>query len=314
LWMSTLVLFRLLVDRELQAVYSSSPDLLVSAAANLATIVKNIPHVLEIRDIWPLSLVELGGVPVKHPIVKLLAIVESWLHRSSEKVITVLEGSLQHLRDAGARQPLLVPNGVRLDQFDEVQANTELKDHRMMVVHVGAHNRSNPMSPVLDAMKSERIRGRVRLVCVGGGEDIEQLKDQVARQDLTEDVVFTGPMKKSKAWEVVKSADVGIVSRQPTDLYKSGFAFMKLYDYLAAGLPILCIARLPHGNRISQSGCMVQVEPESHEELVAAFENLIQMETASRRQMGQGGRRFVEENGDYGSLFGRLADAIEAVS
>ena len=57
----------------------------------------NAKLVFEVRDIWPLSLTELAGVPRWHPLVLFSAWVERFAYRHAHAVVSLLPGAKNHM-------------------------------------------------------------------------------------------------------------------------------------------------------------------------------------------------------------------------
>ena len=77
-------------------------------------------YIHEAHDIWPLTLIEIGGMSKKHPFVLLLDHAEKHAYKRSEKVISLLPDVLPHMLEQelqSEKKLLCIPNGVVLEDW-----------------------------------------------------------------------------------------------------------------------------------------------------------------------------------------------------
>jgi hypothetical protein len=94
-------------------ILGSSPHLLAPLAASHIASRLRVPFVLEVRDVWPASLVELGGPSANHPAVRALRVIERHLYRRADRIVSLLPGAAVHIAERGgdASRVRWVPNG-----------------------------------------------------------------------------------------------------------------------------------------------------------------------------------------------------------
>jgi hypothetical protein len=71
-------------------VIASSPHPLVIYGAEQIARHSGAVLCFEVRDLWPLTLIELGKMSRRHPFVSLMQRVEDYAYRVSDKVISLL--------------------------------------------------------------------------------------------------------------------------------------------------------------------------------------------------------------------------------
>src|SRR3546814_20361300 len=69
--------------------------------------------VFEVRDLWPLSLVELAGVRPSHPLVRATAWLERYAYRHADAVVSLLPETARYMQEKGlpAERWNYIPNG-----------------------------------------------------------------------------------------------------------------------------------------------------------------------------------------------------------
>lgn len=135
-----------------EVVVGSSPSLTAAFGAWWLAHRLGVPFVLEVRDIWPMSLIELGGLSTWHPAVLVLGAVERFLYRRAAAIITVPGAAEPHFRARGARTAIIrhVPNGASF-VADAPPAPPRADDGRFVVMYAGAVGLANNLDVVLDA-------------------------------------------------------------------------------------------------------------------------------------------------------------------
>lgn len=288
-------------------VIGSSPHLFGAFGAQRLARRLGVPFVLEVRDLWPDSLVALGGYAPTHPVVWGLARIERYLYRAADGIVAVLPGTVDTMVERGARRDriVLVPNGVSLDC---VSAPAAPRPHDSFVVaYAGSHGIANALDTVLDAAKLLEARlgpTAFRFEFIGNGVEKRRLQDR-ARDEGMLSVVFHDAVAKDRLYERLAPADAFVVSSRPTTLYRHGVSFNKFFDYLALSRPI--VAGLEAFNDpIAEAGAGYTVAPGDPEAMANAFARLRDEPPSVREEMGALGRRYVEKNHDMRRLAARL--------
>ncbi len=107
------------------------------------------------------------------------------------------------------------------------------------VVYAGAHGPANGLGLVLDAAEQlQNDAPDVEFVLVGDGVDKEALVAEAAQSGLT-NVRFLDPIPKSEMPGLLAAADAGLHVLADVPLFRYGVSPNKLFDYMAAGLPVV---------------------------------------------------------------------------
>ena len=80
-------------------IYTSSPDLFVAFFALVFGRKKKIPVVVEVRDLWPESIVEYNGMSRKNPIIQILYQLEKWIYKKADRLIFTMPGGKEYIKD-----------------------------------------------------------------------------------------------------------------------------------------------------------------------------------------------------------------------
>jgi glycosyltransferase involved in cell wall biosynthesis len=265
----------------------------------------------EVRDIWPLTLRELGGLSTRHPLVLLMQWLEDFGYRSADVVVSVLPAAADHMRSRGMDPAKFhyLPNGIELDgrrqgATPEV-VRAAIKPGAFTVGFVGTLGRANVLETLIDAAKLVEPDG-VQVVVVGHGPERDQL---MARGADASNIVFVGPIPKDDVAAALALFDACYVGYRRSSLYRFGVSPNKLYDYMAAGRPVLFAADAAN-QPVREAECGRTVPPEDPHALADAIRSLAAAPSDERARLGANARTYVAEHHDYTRLADRLADLL----
>ena len=266
-------------------VSTSMPPMSCAAGVKLAKKYK-CKGIAEIADLWPESIVAYGIAGKNNPAVILLRILEKWIYKKADAVVFTMENAYQYIREQGWEKQIpeskvfYVNNGVELSAFKYNRDNFVAEDSDLdnkelfKVVYTGSIRKVNNLGLLLDAAKKiEDLR--VRFLIWGDGDELPELKKRVANEKI-DNVVFKGRVNKSFVPSIVSRADLNIAHNTPSPIFRYGISFNKLFDYLAAGKPVL--SDFPCGHNpavIGNAGVEVtEPTPENISDAVMRFANM----------------------------------------
>ncbi|HDS29306.1 MAG TPA: glycosyltransferase WbuB [Candidatus Acetothermia bacterium] len=296
-------------------ILGSSPHPLAAFAAGFISKKLGARFILEIRDLWPETLVQLGGYEEGHPLVRILRRVERFQYKRAVHIVSLLPEAWKYLERCGVARDRVtwVPNGasVARDQQDPdrgISSSDELR-----VIYVGAHGRANVLDDLLSAAGILLHDGEpIRLILLGDGPEKPRLVARAQQEGLC-NVQFRDSIPKAEVARVLSHADVGIALMEDSPLYDYGVSLNKLFDYFAAGLPVLLAGRIAH-DYVALSGAGLTIPPRSPEAIAAGLLEMAQMPPEERLRMGRRGQEYLQEHHDWDLLADRLMKILEEVT
>lgn len=230
-------------------IYTSSPDLFVAFFALLFGKMHRIPVVVEIRDLWPESIVEYNGMSRKNPIIQILYQLEKWIYKKADQLIFTMEGGKEYIKDKGWDKKINldkvnhVNNGVDLEEFEynckRYQIDKDLMEEKdvFKAVYVGSIRKVNNLQSLIDAAKYLTDEN-IKIYIYGDGTEKAQLETECHELGLK--VYFRGRIEKRYVPYILTQSDLNIINVQAAGLNKYGCSWNKLFEYMAAKKPILC--------------------------------------------------------------------------
>jgi len=295
-------------------VIGSSPHLLTPLAAYWVARHYRAPFVMEVRDLWPQTIIDMGELSACHPITKALQILERFLYRRSERIITVLPLAHEYITACGiSREKIIwIPNGVDISRFRDVKP-LENDSHYFKIMYTGAHGQNDALEGLIRAARIVQDRGfsNVRFILVGDGPAKAGLV-KLAKDLGLNNVEFRDPIQKHQVPGILVEANATILILYDLPLYKYGISANKIFDYLAASKPLI-LAGMPANNPVEEACCGLTIPPGDPEALAEAVIQLYQMSPEERAEMGKRGREYVEKHHDIRKLAVRLEEVLQSL-
>ena len=84
-----------------------------------------VPVVVEVRDLWPESIVTYNGVSGRNPIIQILYQLEKLLYKKADSLIFTMPGGKEYLQDKkwnkkiNMKKVFHINNGVDLEEYEK---------------------------------------------------------------------------------------------------------------------------------------------------------------------------------------------------
>ncbi|MBR4909241.1 MAG: glycosyltransferase family 4 protein [Acidaminococcaceae bacterium] len=272
-------------------------------------------YIHEVHDMWPITLIELGGMSRLHPFVILMQIAENSFCRNSDYVVSLLCAAQDYFVQHGmdAKKFKVVMNGIVKDEWENPinlpkyhqDLLTQLHDNgKFIICFFGSINKSYAIDYLLKATNKISDHNNVVVVIVGEGNQKEELQKQV--QNRT-DVFFLPKISKKAIPTLMDNIDCCYVGSLRNDMFRFGISMNKLFDSMMSGKPILYAVEAPN-NFIEEYRCGITIKAEDADALSEGISKLVSMKELDRLQMGTSGRNAVLKHFTYEKLAKQFAD------
>lgn len=266
--------------------------------------------ILEVRDIWPLTPVELGGISKKHPFILLLNWVEKYAYKNSDRLISVLPGFGKHVKNVLGKEKEVtwIPNAISESDGEIIEQVDFLNKDYFNVIYTGAMGIANSLNDLIEAAIFLKEYSKIRINLIGDGPEKTALEQRVRELSLS-NVLFFEKVGKSKVQAILKASDLCFIAWKNRDIYKFGVSANKYNDYMLASKPILSASNIENDPvLLANSG--IQVEPENPRAIAEAILEIFQMEESKRNRLGLNGREFLLNNQTYNRISTKFQDLL----
>jgi len=295
-------------------IYASSPPLFVGAAALALSVLRRMPLVFEVRDLWPESAVALGELSNPRAIA-LATRLEEACYRRARLIVVVTEGIRDRLLGRGIppEKLILAPNGANVSMFSyqseeraRVRRELGLED-KFVALYAGIHGIAQALETIVAAADSLRADPAIHFLLIGDGPkkaEIASLAASLSLPNLT--LLSEQPREAMPAY--LSAADAALIPLRKLDLFKGALP-SKMFDAWACERPVLLSVDGEARRVLEEAGGGLFIPPEDSAALAASLLYL-RTDPAGRAVMGRRGRVYTEQHYSRQAIAEQLAHRI----
>jgi glycosyltransferase involved in cell wall biosynthesis len=216
-------------------------------------------------------------------------------YRTADVVIATNETYRRFALERGGVDPervFVVRSSPDPSRIHRVEPDPSLREGRQhLVAYLGTMGQQDGVDLFVEAARHVAAArpGQVRFVAMGGGPMLEELREQVRRDGLADDVTFTGRVPDEFVRRVLSTADVAI-SPDPANDFNEYCTMNKTLEYMAVGVPVVAFDL--EETRVSAADAAVYATPNDPAGLANLTMELLD-DPERRSQMGEIGRARV---------------------
>jgi glycosyltransferase involved in cell wall biosynthesis len=293
-------------------VLGSSPHLLAPFAARRLARRFGAPFVMEVRDLWPQSLIDLGEMGPSHPFMVALRHLERSLYRSADHVIAVPPMAGDYISSHGGRAGRIshIPNGVDLSLWPSRPLDPPSTARPFTVVYAGTLGHANGLEVVVEAGRLMEADGQrdVAIRIVGAGPERDRLR-ALAAAGAGAIVSIEEPMSATEIPALLAEADACLMVLRDSPVFRWGISPTKLFEYFAAARPVVFSVRTPV-DLVAELRGGASAAPGDPRALADAVLRLRDTSAADRAAMGARLRRHAEEHHSFDALAADLEQVL----
>jgi glycosyltransferase involved in cell wall biosynthesis len=296
-------------------IYATSPPLFVGCAAVVLRVLKNVPLIFEVRDLWPESAVALGELKSSSGI-SISTWCEKLCYRSAFRIVVVTHGIYDKLvqRGISSQKLLLIPNGANVELFtfheaarQSVRKELGLED-KFVAIYAGIYGVAQGLEVVLEAANLLKQSSDIHILMVGDGPkkaELFQLGAQLKLSNLT----FLPEQPREKIPDYLSAADVALIPLRKIEIFKGALP-SKIFDAWACERPVLINIDGESRELVERIKGGIYIPPEDSR-LMA--ETIIKMKSipGEIHDMGMNGRKFTIQNHSRQALAEKLIQQLE---
>lgn len=303
------------------------PDAVLACSMTLQACAKGIKlarkygakAVAQITDLWPETLVVYKVAGPHNPAVLFLRRVEKWIYRKADVVVISAAGVYEYIVNRGWEKEIprdkfvYINNGIDIKEFDYNKSNYVVKDDDLEdeslynIVYTGSIRKINDLSGLLDVAKCVK-NDKVRFLVWGTGDQLDSLKKRVVDEKI-DNVKFKGVVEKKYIPYITSKAFINYTHNKPTEMvYKYGISFNKIFDYMAAGRPVLCDFPCKY-NPVLMGNAGISVDSAVPSEIAEQIDKFVKMDKSEFDTYCVNARKTAEEY-DFNILTQKLLETF----
>lgn len=292
------------------------PDTVIVSSLSLLTIFNGLwlkrcygcRLIFEVRDIWPLTIVEEGGFSPRNPLVVALGLVERIAYRRADAIVGTMPNLTEHVDEQLRKHAPVhtIPFGIDPEMIEQAAPVSDewVEQHvpkgKFIVCHAGTVGTTNALDTLFECARSMGDHSDVHFLIVGEGDLRAHYEAMCA--DLP-NVTFTGAVPKTMVQSVIAHCDLLYFSVLKSKVWRYGLSLNKVIDYMLAAKPTVG-SYTGYPTMIQEAGSGEVVPAGDAAALRAQILRFVAMSPTERAEIGARGRQWLLNNRPYAKLAG----------
>lgn len=290
------------------------PDAVIVSSLSLLTILNGFllrrrykcRLILEIRDIWPLTITQVGAFSRWNPLILCLGFLEKLGYRYADTIVGTMPNLAEHVADVlgYAKTTHCIPMGVdeaALGVGEDLPAGYAerfIPQGSFIVAYAGSIGISNALGTMFDCAELMKDDAGVHFLVVGDGDLREHFQRKYAHLS---NLTFAPRVPKKMVGSILSRCDLLYFSVHVSAVWKYGQSLNKVIDYMLAGKPVVA-SYTGYPSMINEAGCGSYVPAGDVRALRSEILRYAAMEFSQREAMGRRGREWILGNRRYPML------------
>ncbi len=302
--------------RGVDLVVSTSPQFFCGMAGLWVSRLKRRPWVLEIRDLWPESIIAVGAIRDRR-VIRLLESLETFLYRRADHLVSVTHSFKEHILGRGvpAHRISVITNGADLDQFQPLPKENVVRldlglNGKFLASYIGTHGMAHGLETVLEAARILKEREDISFLLIGDGAEREAL---VRKRDALglKNVIMLPQQPKETMPAFLAASDACMVLLKRQDLFKTVIP-SKMFEAMAMERPVILGVEGESRAIIEAARCGVCIEPENAEQLADAVRRM-SGDPGLARELGRNGRQWTVDRYSRDHLATKYLEILQSL-
>ena len=305
------VFFTFKIKKDYEAVFVSSPPIFIGLAGVLAKRRLKTTLILDIRDLWPETLI---GIQKLHNriFLKMAYALERFLYRKADKIIVNSEPFADYMVDKKIPKAKItfIPNSLTDSELNLAclpPHHNKSQQAEIKVLYAGNVGLAQDMDTLIKIaakLKHQQIKFEV----IGYGFLINDMREKIA--DLGLDNIDIFPARnREETFEIIAKADMVYVTLKDSDVFKTVLPG-KVVDYMGLGKAIVANVSGYCGDIIKAAECGYISEDGNLDELCGYILTLAGS-ISLRNKLGKNGNNYARQNFSWSVNLKALFDILE---
>jgi glycosyltransferase involved in cell wall biosynthesis len=297
-------------------VISTSPQFFNGLAGYFVSRLKRAPWVLEIRDLWPESILAVGAIRNRW-IIGALEYLERFAYRRADLIIPVTDAFKRYMVAKGVNEAKIsvIKNGVDLNFYRAVETGNHWLDRlgvrgKFVAAYFGTHGMAHGLEIIFEAAALLRERDDIVFLLSGDGAErarLLRLRDEMSHSN----VIMLDQQPKEEMPYLWALSSASLVLLKKSDVFKTVIP-SKIFESMAMQKPVILGVAGESAEIIQAANAGICIEPENPEALACAVKELCD-NRARCSELGTGGRAYVVQHFDRIRLARNLISAMQTL-
>ena len=284
----------------------TSPPIFSGISALFLSKLKNVPYIIDIRDIWPESAIQMGNLK-NSLLIKIFTWIEKKLYANAESITVATPGMVDDVQAKLSKMGIFdipvkfIPCGIKIYSQDELQeygqrrSCIDLFDDKFIILYAGLHGLAQNLKSVIDAaalIKNEEIV----FIFIGDGPEKLKLIDYANKINV-KNLHFFDPVERNDIRTIYCKVNTAIVPLRDLDVFKTVFP-SKTFELLSFKIPTIVGVGGEISELLTKKSAALCVQPDDSLGYSKAITELYESKDLYEK-ISFNGRKLTEEMFDY---------------
>lgn len=221
--------------------------------------------ILDIRDLWPECIKNVGLFRKNKFLLKIAYVLEKVIFKFTDSIVINSNGFKEYInKNKYKKRVVFIPNGLQvseIERYEKIRRKTN-KHRKFTVIYTGMIGLPQNVTSLVRVARNLRHIEDIEFKIIGTGIQREKVLELIDHYDLKNIRVYN-PMPKNKVVEEVAKCHIGLAHLRKDsafDLVIPG----KIIDYMGIGIPIVAGVEGYAAKVINDSESGLVVEPDDY--------------------------------------------------
>ena len=265
--------------------FSKKPDLIIVTSPPLFTAIwilllnkiRKIPYIVEIRDLWPDSVVALWLLKKESLFYKIFSWLENKIYKNAKKIIAVTKWIQKDIikKWIPSKKVILQYNVIDInnlkfslkEEIEKIKENFKIPSNKKIFVYAWNHS---PAQNLYNIICLARDYKKWEFFMLGDWESKKQLEEYAIKNNI-KNIHFLWFQPKNIVYSFIQIADFCITSLDTNPLFEDAIP-TKTLEYLALGKPIIWFLKWDLAEKIKHYNAWI-VHPQYNPKIINDINN-----------------------------------------
>ncbi len=267
------------IFQKFDIVIGTSPQFFTVVSARFLSFFKMKPWVMEVRDIWPESIVAVGLLNKNSFSYKFIRKIEIWLYKSANRIIVVTDSFRNYLISLNINPEKIevVKNGINLEEINNFknsvnkEIDLNIPKNKLIICYAGTLGMAHGLDFIINSLTKLKNKN-FHFLFIGDGAEKNNLIELSKKLEL-DNITFLKRQKKSDLYKIINNIDVSLVNLKKNNTFLNVIP-SKIFENIAFGKPILLGLEGESKQLINSYRVGITFEPESQKSFINALKKI----------------------------------------
>ena len=295
-------------EKDYDVVFATLPSIFIGIAGIIARRRKKAKLILDIRDLWPETLVGIKRFQNRFAL-RLAYWLESYLYRKADKIIVNSEEFIPYMveKKVPRKKISFIPNSLTEEELNQ-QFEQRNPSNEVRILYAGNVGLAQDLDTLISISKRLSSEPMIKFEVIGYGFLIKDVKQKILDQGLSNIEILQAKSRKEALIKIAE-ADLAYVTLRDSEVFKTVLPG-KIIDYMGLGKAIVASVAGYPAHMILEANCGFVSEGGDVDELCGFILQLAECGEL-RAELGENGHKYARERFNWEVNIGKLIEVLE---